>query len=306
MELAVNFLPHNRRYLMLHTLKEFSKINEKYRNRFKIYIHDNINEDYVKDILKNINYEIVNHGTHNYITKINHAINLDHKYSMKIDEDIFMNHYVLEYVLDNLDSISDKNFILSPVLSTGIPSTEMFINDFCPDRLEEIYKMFCDTHICDLWGANYSSLNYDKIHWSSDEYYNNVNKLDHYYKGIHPIRINVNIQKFLLDVIKTKKQKIYEKQEYYTESKKIPYICNSLFVIRTDEWKNIITNSSLYRDEYDEVPLNIYMKMFDKNVLFVRNSNCIHPVYNTVDVFNHGMYNNLSLEWNSVLGDYEN
>jgi len=303
MELSINFLPYSRRYLMLHTLKEFSKINKRYRNMFKIYIHDCVDNDYIKDILCDINYEIINYQTHDYITKIKCAINLPHKYSMKIDEDIFMTHHVLEYILDNLDLISDENFILSPVLSTGIPSTEMFINDFCIERSEDIFKMFCDTKICNLWGANYSSLNYTKSIWNQIEYYNYVNKLDHYYKGIHPIRINANIQKFLLDVIKTKKQKIYEKQDYYTESKKIPYICNSLFVIRTNEWKKIITNSSLYRDEYDEVPLNIYMKMFDKNVLFVRNSNCIHPVYNTVDIFNHGMYNDLSLYWNNILSE---
>ncbi len=301
MDLAINFLPHNRRYLMLHTLKEFSKTNEKYKNKFKIYIHDNIDNDYVKDILKDINYEIVNHGTHNYITKINYAINLHHAYSMKIDEDIFMNHHVLEYVLDNLNLISDENFILSPILSTGIPSTEMFVDDFCPEEKENIFKMFCDTHVCNLWGANYSSLNYNKSRWCANEYYDKVNQLDHYYKGIHPIRINVSIQNFLLNVIKNKKQKLYEKQEYYTESKQIPYICNSLFVIKTDEWKKIITNGSLYRDEYDEVPLNLYMKQFDKNVLFVRNANCIHPVYNTVDVFNQGMYNSLSIEWNKIL-----
>lgn len=301
MKLAINFLPHNRKYLMLHTLREFSKIGNSYKNMFKIYIHDNNEIDCYKDVLCDVDYEIVNHQTHDYMTKIKYAINLPYKYSMKIDEDIFMNHYVLEYILDNLNLISNDDFILTPCLSTGIPSTEMFINDFCPENSDTIFDMFKNTNISNLWGANYIPLNYSKECWNDVEFYNDVNELDHYYKGIHPIRINVDIQRYLLNVIKNKKLKLYEKQQYYIQSKTIPYICNSVFVIKTDEWKNIISNNSLFRDDYDEVPLNLYMKEFKKTVLFIRNVNCVHPVYNTVDIFNYGMYERLSIEWESIL-----
>jgi hypothetical protein len=76
--------------------------------------------------------------------------------------------------------------------------------------------------------------------------------------------------------------KFDEKGNYYFESIKRPYFCNSLFFIKTEEWKKIISDRSLFRDGYDEVPLNLYKDNHDLNMCFARNGFCIHMAYNTI------------------------
>lgn len=303
-KLAIHFLPHSRKYLMIHTLKQFSRISNELKKYIKIFIHNDSSEDFVKGFVKGFDYEIINHNSHEYMKKIYYAVNTEFEYSMKIDEDIFMNSYVLEYIISNLNCLDDKkNLILTPTLSTGIPTSEFFIEDFCPEYKKEIFGMFSDTYINNFWNVDYSSLNYKKEIWDKNIYYDFVKNINHHYKGIHPIRINYDIQKRMIEIIKDKKENLIKKNNYYIETLKFPYICNSVFVIKTDIWRKIINNKYLFRDEYDEVPLNLYKEENKLNLCIIRNSNCVHPVYNTVDLFINNGYNNLSLIWNDIIKD---
>ena len=59
-----------------------------------------------------------------------------------------------------------------------------------------------------------------------------------------------------------------------------PYLCNSIFCIRTDTYKKIVEDNTLYVDSYEEVPLNKYCWKNNMNHLFVKNGFAIHMYYN--------------------------
>jgi hypothetical protein len=59
-----------------------------------------------------------------------------------------------------------------------------------------------------------------------------------------------------------------------------PYLCNSIFCIKTNVYKNIVQSNSLYVDGFEEVPLNKYAWNNNMNHLFVNNGFAIHMYYN--------------------------
>jgi len=303
MRLSIHVLPFSRLYFLLNTIKEISKINNEYKNSFQVVMHsqNGLNLEMHKNILKsnNINFIVLNeNGCGDYLPKIKNAINVESDYSMKIDEDIFITHYVLQFIMDNLSYLDKENILaLTPVLSTGIPSVEMFIEDVLDNtEKQEMYDIFNNTNIPNLWGASYEILNKRKEKWDSDYYYGEVSKINHFYKGIHPIRVNENAQIKMMNFIQNKKDKITEKQDYYIQNKKVPYFCNSVFIIKTKIWRDIINNSSLYRDPFDEVPINLYKDKYNLDLAFIRNSNSIHPSYNTV-----GNFLNIATSFSNIL-----
>jgi hypothetical protein len=79
---------------------------------------------------------------------------------------------------------------------------------------------------------------------------------------------------------------VVESNNFFLEKYKLPYFCNSFYFIKTSTWKKIINNKSLFRDPYDEVPLNIYRESNDLNMVFVRNGFCLHMAYNTINTNN--------------------
>ena len=62
-----------------------------------------------------------------------------------------------------------------------------------------------------------------------------------------------------------------------------PYLCDSIFCIRTDTYKKIINDTTLFVDGYDEVPLNKYAWKESMNHVFVENGFAIHMLYNWYD-----------------------
>ena len=68
----------------------------------------------------------------------------------------------------------------------------------------------------------------------------------------------------------------------YIEKYRLPYFCNSVFFINTEIWRSIITDSSLYRDPFDEVPLNLFKDIHNLSMGFVRNGLAVHMAYNSI------------------------
>jgi len=148
--------------------------------------------------------------------------------------------------------------------------------------------MMAETHIPSMWGANYEHLNqatcYSDGVWNPDKYYSLVAQIQHFYKGIHPVRINYQLNRRINDIILNKWDEFINvpTDALRAERSQRPYLCNSVFMIKTDVWRSIIANKSLFRDPFDEVPLNIYREKNNLNWVFIRNGYCLHMIYNTV------------------------
>lgn len=216
----------------------------------------------------------------NYMSKIHYSIDSECEYSCSMDDDILISTFLWDFIIDNISVLqNDNTLLMAPLISNGIPSVEMFIEDFCTQSdSNELGDIFKSTHIPDLWGMDYSSLIYE----NDIEFYKCVNELNGSFKGIHPMRISNIAHEKLSSVIHSNYKKMISDNEYKIEYYKFPYFCNSFYFIKTNTWREIISDYSLYKDLYDEIPLNLYMKKHNLNMAFIRNGFCLHMAYNTI------------------------
>ncbi len=231
---------------------------------------------------------LITNAEHNYTLKLKAISEMNYKYTIKMDEDIFLGPQAWDYFFNNINVLEDDdNILLTPSLSTGIPTTDNFIKyNFNDAEKETVYNLFNKSHIPDLWGVNYKPIrNYlSENKYSSEEYYNIVKDITHYYKGIHPVRVNVNSVKYINDKVLEKSDMFLENREFFIETLKPPYLCNSFFAIKTETYKNILNDKSLYpeKDGFDEVPINRYRDRTGKKFLTIPNAFGIHILYNTL------------------------
>lgn len=295
MKISINYLPHRRTQYSFFFVKEILKIKSSLKD--KIRINFLLSEDLpilkkCQEILKEggieNNFFFIPNG--DYILKLNTGLKHTDDFFIKMDEDIFMSHKVWEFFLENLDILKDsKNAFLSPLITTGIPTVDCFIQSFCNEEEKKILNdLFLKTPLPSIWGADYSGLEDHTIHakeWISENFYNSVKKIDHHYKGVHPIRFSAASQNYLLDVILKNFDKLIQENNFSLFIDNKPYFCNSVFAITKDLYSTILNSSDLFRDPFDEVPLNLYIDKNNLNKVFIKNGFAVHPSYNTINVF---------------------
>jgi len=210
---------------------------------------------------------------------------------------LFLKPQTLDYMIEHRDLLIENNLTVGPVLTSGIPSVEYFCEDFLEDDArKKIQSLFLNTHFYTRDGVNYIELNKHtgmssatiSSEWNKTEFFDNVKKINHYYKGIHPIRVNNEALHYLNDYIIKNKERFMKEYELNIILDKPPYLCNSIFCIKTDIYKKIVEDNTLYVDAFDEVPLNKYAWKHNMNHLFVKNGFAIHMYYNWLH--NHTQY----------------
>lgn len=295
MKLVLFYLTNSNRHFTFDKYVNF--LNESnFKNIWEIIVlSDSDNLDFYKNILNNTN---INHSEfdfdphNNYLTKVNFAIKYakdkNIPYMMKCDNDIFFRGRTLDYIIENLNLLDDlTNLTIGPVLSSGIPCVEYFCEEFLNDeQCNTLHSIFLKTDFPNICGATFTHHNKftkDATEWSGRDFLNDVKNNTHHYKGIHPIRINIEAQQYLNSCIVDNKDKFYQdKVLSIIEDNISPYLCNSVFCIRTDIYETIINDKSLYVDDFDEVPLNKYAWNNSTTHLFVKNGFGIHMCYNTI------------------------
>ena len=293
-KIQINLLIHNsdRLNFTLKSLDFLKKIKNENKEKIKLVIFGGEQNDYYRNLLNDLisnniqtEYIFIAKSSSNYLNKIRYCVdNTNLEYSCSMDEDILISNFLWDYIIENVDVLQDnKNLFLSPLISNGIPTVDLFIEDFFNNsEKESIHKLFTKIHIDNYWGVDYSSLNNLKETWDYKNYYNNVKKINHHYKGIHPVRISYDAHLKIAEVVCNNPKKIIENSNFYIENFNFPYFCNSFFIIKTNTWKKIIHDKELYRDMFDEVPLNLYMEKNNLNMCFIRNGFCLHMAYNTI------------------------
>jgi len=261
----------------------------KNKNKIKVIIGYTSDADHwvkKKKEFEEIGIECDTFQQNKYMGKIMRFINSDCEYSCSMDEDIMLNEYLWDFMIENLSILDDeKNLLFIPLISNGIPTTEKFINDFCNDeQKEEIQNIFRNTKMRYDCMVGHTNLDYSFLDNWDENFIDKLFKIEHHYRGIHPIRMSYEANLKMAQIICASKT-FFDEKEYNIEIEKIPYFCNSFFIIKTKTWAKFINDKSLYKDPFDEVPLNLYMRKTDTNVAIVRNGFCIHMCYNTVNVY---------------------
>ena len=228
----------------------------------------------------------------NYLRKnffaIQYAENNNIPYLFKHDNDLLVSQHIYDYLFENIDILEDsKNLLLTPTLSSGIPTVEQFLHDFCtPDEIRGMFKTFAEYEFGTTWGVDYRALNKHTIQsngWNPKEYYNGIKEFNHYYKGIHPVRVYKKAIEQLNTLVLKYKDDIMAKRDFKLIFDDVsPYFCDSLFIMKTGIWKTILNTQEFYVDDFDEVPLNRYRNKNNQNIVYTRNGAAIHVIYNSI------------------------
>ena len=228
-------------------------------------------------------------GRH-YMCKVENAMNIANKYTISLDEDVFLNNHIWDFMIENCDVLDDdKNLLFSPLLSTGVPTIDWFVEQFFDEEDKNLlFEKFKNTYIvesnCTPPGCgvlNKCTIDSDK--WDWENFYNEVKKMPTYYKGVHPVRVSDELQSLLVDLVLKYKDKLLKKMDYelfYNNDR--PYFCNNVYMIKTETYKKIVEDSSLFVDKFDEVPVNKFRERHNLNMVFIKNSFGVHPSYNWI------------------------
>jgi len=296
MKLLLFYLTNDsRHYTFPHFINMINDLNNKKEIKLLILTHTNDNNFY-NEHLKNTNFDFiiqnVNHDN-NYMEKVHFACSYAEQhnipYVMKCDNDIFIKSQTLDYMIDNLHLLENSSHLtIGPVLTSGIPGIEYFKEYFLDQEAKEtIEKMFLKTNFYNRDGAVYDFLNKHTLlasKWDKNNFFESVKLMNHHYKGIHPIRMNIESLNFLNNYIIQNKNRFMKDNELsIIDNDNSPYLCNSIFCIKTETYKSIITDNALYVDTFEEVPLNKYSWKHNMNHLFVKNGYAIHMYYNWSD-----------------------
>ena len=223
-----------------------------------------------------------------YMDKIRWACSQPSRYSVKMDDDTFISSRGWDYWIENMETLErDDVYTLSPLMSTGIPTTDWYCEQlFDKEEVERMRMYFKSIRFPpDIHGAEYGLLNratVDADRWDADYYYEKVKQIPHYYKGIHPMRMHRDAQ-LALNVFTIKHFDRFTAcaNPSVVVSDRI-YLCPQLNSIRTDVWKKIVERRDLYRDDWDEVPLNLYGEENNLRHAFMHGVFGVHMIYNWV------------------------
>jgi hypothetical protein len=299
-KLQINlFSCSSRAYRFPFTLKMVNEIsNIKNLDKIKVCIHGE------KDIIEtwkaffqknghNFELELIEYRNLNYLNRVYRAQETDFKYSCKLDDDVLISRHVLDYMIDNLSAINPKNPIIAPILSNGMPSVELFIQEFLNEEdLKIAHQLLLNGSVQEnLWGLDYSEIN-TKIRsmreWNGREYWDFVANCNtgwetrpvpwyHFMvRGVHPARFSFEYNMFIASKIVQYKDKFFNKNEYSFETYDTSYFTNNMFIAETKFWKDTV---GMFYDEWDEGQLTLKMKIDKSSVLYVKNGFGVHMAY---------------------------
>lgn len=224
-------------------------------------------------------------GNYTYLDKIRSTANdKRYKYSIKMDEDIFLGPQLWDFIFDNIHLLdNEENLALSTSLSNGIPTCDEFVDyNFSEADKRYIYKLFSQAEIPNLWGTNFQKVrDCLKNGYNSEKFWKSISVSESKkgFLGMHPVRINFTCQDELNRLVIKNIHKFIEKRNYIIKNLNRPYFCNSFFAIKNDIWQKVINDKSLFIDPYDEIPINKYQKQTGKQFLYIVNGFGVHPVY---------------------------
>jgi len=300
-KIAINYLVHtpHRKIFSKYLLYYLQRIKQSYKESIRFIIHCSYGREYWElfaDMLsaEGIETIVIEYVTSfNYMNKIRMATNSTLEYSISLDEDIILSTYAWEEFIKSADTCftDDSVLLATPLMSIEVGSTDLFIETLCgkQDDLERAYLETDFISIGKKWGVDYSSLNKYTIGskvWDYESFYKEVETINHYYKGIHPVRISEIAQMKVAELIvnnydefcKNRGDSVYQKLSR-------PYFTNHVYIIKTEVWRNIINNISLFKDDYDEVPLNLYRRQHNMSIVYIMNCLGLHASYNTIGRF---------------------
>jgi len=285
------------------SLNELFNIKDINKKKIKLVIFFNKTNknswiEYISSVSPDLNIYLCEMDTDDYMNKVNVILSSDCEYICKWDDDVFLNRHIWDYMLENLNILDDESIsVLTPILSNGMPSVELFIKDFLnPSEKKYVSNIFKNRNVNKtMWGCNYQ-LVYDYINsideWNGDSYWKFMDEfnptegtsgLPWFYsiaKGVHPSRFSYEYNMFVAEYSINNRDNLLSKRDFYLEKYLTPYLCNNIFITKTEFY---IDSQKLFRDGWDEGQLTMLARNKNLSPVYVRNGYGIHMAYGCTD-----------------------
>lgn len=299
-KIQINFLVHNPRRKPFAEITKYYLKRIKAKNKAKILFL--IHTSYDKTYWENFAFELLDSGIDsstifypnkmNYMDKILTAAKSPLPYSISLDEDVIMGNPAWDNFISDTEifELNKDTLFVSPLASIEVGTIRYFLNTlFRKDTVNKIEKMYLKadfTEVGNAWGVDYSSLTKyikETSKFNSIDFYSLVDKLDTYYKGIHPVRVLPEVQmEIAKEIINHYDDFINMKVLRFPIAIETPYFTNHCYMIPTNLWGRVLRKQDLFVDDFDEVPLNRFRKINKLKAVFDLGALAIHGSYNTI------------------------
>jgi hypothetical protein len=285
-------------------LKEFIGMKEENKKNIQLYAYcHESNADVWEDMLSmvvanGIEAMLVSMPSDRYLEKVAVAHQSTAEYTCKWDDDVFINRYVWDFLIENVHMLEDPTVsVLAPTLSNGMPSVELFIKDFLTEEETSIaHKILLKDNINpSMFGCNYESV-YNAVknatEWDGEAYWKMMDEINPtkdrtglpwFYtivKGVHPARFSYDYNMFLANHAIANVDTILKKGDHYFDRYITPYFCNNLFISTTEFY---VSSQELFFDHWDEGQMTMLANRRDQRPMYVRNCYGIQMAYGCTD-----------------------
>ena len=211
------------------------------------------------------------------------------KYSVRIDDDIFISTPLWNFMLSTMDEVLSQERVHAycPVYSTGMPSVDFFIEDFLsPEDQEFMGTIFKRESVharpwfpqCDYTHIQEAIDKMDK--WDSKEYWKEVLRHNTVFQSIHPMRFSSEGNLFLAKRIFENFNKILDEQDY--ECIAIEGMPNSHWTCtRTANWRRAVAEFGPH-DPFDEMYMQCNERKYGLTTVYIKRGFAIHPCHGYV------------------------
>lgn len=292
--ITLYFIAHTRQKFLARICQEIYHIKQDLKDNLEVVV---LNDQFCNStIIGELEQNFQAHGikfknviSGSYLDKCIIMSQSTSEFIIKCDEDIFMTTHGWNAFLSDLNRVNwDKNALYAPVISTGIPTIELFLDTFVdPTTIKWLRSMMHGKDVGSHWGVDYSHIKYDE-HKPYDFFLCVKNFIKHYYKGVHPIRFSLYMQKILVDYVLASDNWRAPKYDRNLVPLRVdaPYFCNSIFLMPTHSYKcaiDGILSGRYINDGFDEVGLNQMLGQNDNTPnIYNLNAVAIHPSYNSI------------------------
>eukprot|EP00928_Gymnodinium_smaydae_P022087 TRINITY_DN18661_c0_g4_i1.p2 TRINITY_DN18661_c0_g4~~TRINITY_DN18661_c0_g4_i1.p2 ORF type:complete len:413 (+),score=81.09 TRINITY_DN18661_c0_g4_i1:58-1239(+) len=215
---------------------------------------------------------------------------------LNTDDDVLFTPWALLSMLAAAAKLerASRCAVLSPLLSTGVPTVEMFMASFlAAEDQERLRRCFAGSTIEHFdWDWDYRSLHPLPDPWDAAQFYEAVERLPHDFRGVHPVRRNRSCMTLASELALRSLRRGAGVPaatvgslpptlgDVVVPQRAFPYFCNSAWLARSDDYARILRSDHLFRDHCDEVPMSLWMRREKRRLCVVPGALALHPAYN--------------------------
>jgi hypothetical protein len=213
------------------------------------------------------------------------------KYSVRIDDDLFLSTPLWNFIFDTIDEVLSQERVHAycPVFSASIPGIDYFLEDFLSEKEKETIGVmlkragfpkhpgFPDADYRHVQKAIDSMEKWDSVaYWkavlnppTTGTFHPTV------FQSIHPILFSVEANAFLTECIFANFKKILEQQEY--ECFAVTGMPNNHWTCtRTANWKRAVDEFGA-NDPFDELAMQYNERKYGLSCVYIKRGFAIHP-----------------------------